>query len=416
MADAMAQTRRKPFSVVDSGEPPVYRHEHWQEPPATETFVGDTLRLARQQAGYSLPDISSMLCIKLSFLEALEDGRYEELPGTVYALGFLRSYAEFLGLDTDAMSRRFKEEIGGGPSPQHMAFPAPVPESRVPGGAILMICLLLAGFSYGGWYVLSEANRDIANLVPELPERFLAIIADDASPPLSAVETDLRSPGATGGGALEPAGSPPQPGPPQPNPPQPGPPGSGLGVAPDGAGAAASTPPIAPRSPDPGTVAVAPEGPTAGITPPEEQAPTIVATPAPPGASAAGDVGAASTAPDSGAEASPSPPPPPPAVPLTEGRELGTAGGTARIVIRAVDQSWVQVRDDAGRLVMTRVLEPGDSYAVPNGEGLRLDTGNAGGLSIEVDGRAVPPVGRDGSVVRDIALDAEALIGGTATN
>jgi cytoskeleton protein RodZ len=63
---------------------------------------------------------------------------------------------------------------------------------------------------------------------------------------------------------------------------------------------------------------------------------------------------------------------------------------------------------------MTRVLKPGDTYEVPDTTGLRLVTGNAGGLEIVVDGEVVPSLGRAGDVVRNVALDAERLKAGTA--
>jgi cytoskeleton protein RodZ len=56
-----------------------------------------------------------------------------------------------------------------------------------------------------------------------------------------------------------------------------------------------------------------------------------------------------------------------------------------------------------------RVLRAGDVYAVPNVAGLLLDTGNAGALEIEVDGRPLPPLGGFGEIRRDIALDTLAL-------
>ena len=65
-------------------------------------------------------------------------------------------------------------------------------------------------------------------------------------------------------------------------------------------------------------------------------------------------------------------------------------------------------------LIMTRVLQPGDSYRVPNQAGLTLVTGNAGGLEIEVDGAVVPALGPVGAIRRGIALDPERLRKGTA--
>jgi len=97
-----------------------------------------------------------------------------------------------------------------------------------------------------------------------------------------------------------------------------------------------------------------------------------------------------------------------------EGSVFGKSNTNARIVIRANADSWVQVRDNEGELILTRMLRAGDSYRVPNKDGLTLLTGNAGALEIYVDGRKAPPIGPGGAIRRDVALDADRLMAGTA--
>ena len=87
----------------------------------------------------------------------------------------------------------------------------------------------------------------------------------------------------------------------------------------------------------------------------------------------------------------------------------GEENGDARIVLKATQDAWVQVRDRQGNLLLTRVLRVGDSYMVPNQADLTLLTGNAGGLEISVDGSALPALGPVGAVRRNIPLDPEAL-------
>ena len=90
-------------------------------------------------------------------------------------------------------------------------------------------------------------------------------------------------------------------------------------------------------------------------------------------------------------------------------------GRSARIVIRAKSDSWVQVRDDADRrLLVTRLLRAGDTYIVPDRKGLSLLTGNARALEILVDGQVVGPIGEEGAVRLNFTLDAEKLVSGTA--
>ena len=95
-------------------------------------------------------------------------------------------------------------------------------------------------------------------------------------------------------------------------------------------------------------------------------------------------------------------------------RVYGQARADTRIVIRATQESWVQVRNRNDIPLITRVLRAGDTYYVPNREGLTLVTGNAGGLEIEVDSVRLPPLGSVGTVRREIALDPTKLLAGTA--
>ena len=63
-----------------------------------------------------------------------------------------------------------------------------------------------------------------------------------------------------------------------------------------------------------------------------------------------------------------------------------------------------------------RILEPtiraGETYAVPDEKGLVLNTGNAGGIDLAVDGKILPSLGSVGLVKRNIALDADKLASG----
>ena len=85
--------------------------------------------------------------------------------------------------------------------------------------------------------------------------------------------------------------------------------------------------------------------------------------------------------------------------------------------VRANDSSWVEIRNPAnGRVVYTGLMSAGTTFKVPNEAGLLLDTGNAGGLDIIVDGTTVPKIGGVGAVRKGVALDAERLKAGTAVN
>jgi cytoskeleton protein RodZ len=61
--------------------------------------IGDSLREARTRRGFSSADVQKGIRIRERYLTALEEERWELLPGDAYTKGFLRTYAEFLGLD-----------------------------------------------------------------------------------------------------------------------------------------------------------------------------------------------------------------------------------------------------------------------------------------------------------------------------
>ena len=82
-----------------------------------------------------------------------------------------------------------------------------------------------------------------------------------------------------------------------------------------------------------------------------------------------------------------------------------------RIVIRARGDSWIQVRDTKeNRVLLDRVLRTGDSWAVPNREGLVLTTGKAENLELVLDGEpATTTLTGATGVRRGVALDVDRL-------
>jgi hypothetical protein len=80
-----------------------------------------------------------------------------------------------------------------------------------------------------------------------------------------------------------------------------------------------------------------------------------------------------------------------------------------QIVLRATAETWVQVRGKGGRMLLRRIMKPGETWPVPAEPDLLLDSGNAGGLELDLDGVPLRPIGARGGVIRDIALDASLL-------
>lgn len=72
--------------------------------------LGEKLQKIRSDKRISLNEISRATKIQVSYLEYLEEGNYDKLPADVYVKGFLRSYADFFGVDEKIFLRLYKRE------------------------------------------------------------------------------------------------------------------------------------------------------------------------------------------------------------------------------------------------------------------------------------------------------------------
>lgn len=144
--------------------------------------VGALLRASRLRVGDELREVSDVLCIRFLYLEAIEECRYADLPGDTYAVGFIRSYAEHLGLDGDEVVRRYRaEQVGKGKS-SDLLFPTPVQDSGVPKGAIVFVGFLIALLVYGGWYVTTTDESILSDIISPVPDRLKHLVTGDDAP------------------------------------------------------------------------------------------------------------------------------------------------------------------------------------------------------------------------------------------
>ncbi|MDX6486670.1 MAG: cytoskeleton protein RodZ, partial [Gaiellaceae bacterium] len=118
--------------------------------------IGASLREARTRRGLSAEDVQTGIRIRARYLTALEEERWELLPGEAYTRGFLRGYAEFLGLDGDVYIEEYNERVATDVEERF------VPESLAPRrghsrllsrtivGVILVAAVLAALAAFGG--------------------------------------------------------------------------------------------------------------------------------------------------------------------------------------------------------------------------------------------------------------------------
>lgn len=132
-------------------------HPAWEK--LTDMPVGEILRRARVHYNLSLDDVAATLHIRASQLGALEENRPELLPGRVYAIGFVRAYAEYLGLDGDKMVHLFKVQSVGNRARPELSLPATASESKAPGVWILATALFLLASLLTGMVVFGKSHK-----------------------------------------------------------------------------------------------------------------------------------------------------------------------------------------------------------------------------------------------------------------
>ena len=409
--------------------------------------VGRVLREAREGFGQDIATVSQQLRIRSVYLTAIEEGRYQDLPGSTYAVGFVRSYAEYLGLEPNEIVRRFRDEAAEVNGRTKLNFPMPAVEARVPSGALVLMALMVAVLAYGGWYYLSDRDRNLVDLVPDVPASLQALIDLDSdaetaatgtetaedSPALSLATADAASVVPTEDTETDASAT----------------------TAPSTSSNVASTPldlgggttsgptvttidgldinmPVLDAAPtletgapavatisDLGVPAEAPAATidaTSAVTAEIASAASSAATAldaAATDAQAAADVGAASIDPTNQQLAViPAAPSAPNSV--QENQDFGVAFGGSRVVIVARMESFLRVRDADGNEIWSRLLRSGDRYLVPERDGLTLTVGNAGGVDVFVDGQKAPALGAVGVGMSGISLDPTRLASGTA--
>lgn len=177
----------------------------------TDMPVGEILRRTRVHYGQTLDQVAVVLRIRASQLEALEQGDISKLPGRVYAIGFVRSYSEYLGLDGDKMVHLFKEQSVGKQKKPDLSFPVPASESKVP-NAVIIASSLFGFLVLVGFIAFLMFPKEPKNGVPPVPETLTktqlneapSLVAQTATPETKSSESTEVPSSAPEGQALAP--------------------------------------------------------------------------------------------------------------------------------------------------------------------------------------------------------------------
>jgi cytoskeletal protein RodZ len=141
---------------------------------AETSSFGSLLKIRRETRGISLDEASTRTRIRRSFLEALEEDRFADLPGETYVCGFLRNYAECLGLDPDETISSYQSRFKRSPHPKPARsgdHPQGKPWEAVPRWALLVAGLLLMAALFFLGRLAIQSLRSESTAPADLPAR-----------------------------------------------------------------------------------------------------------------------------------------------------------------------------------------------------------------------------------------------------
>lgn len=306
--------------------------------------LGALLRELRLKHAVSLDDLARSTKIGVRLLEALETDDLARLPAPPFVKGFIRAYCEALREPPDQALALYRTALAV-PGPDARAGAAPPARPPRARAPVLMSLILLAvlGVALLTLSLVLRGGRGTGAPVPET--------TGSAATPAGGQAPAAASAGATAAAA-------------------------GTGAAP--APTDAVTPPATPPSGTAGGLATA-------------SAPAR--TPAGPNA----------------APAAPAVANAPPSAPLTAtpvSPPALEARAPYRLVARASAPTWVRVRMGGGQTI-EETIPGGESREWVSNSPFVLTIGNAGGLALELNGQALPPLGKLGAVVSRLVVPAE---------
>jgi cytoskeleton protein RodZ len=307
---------------------------------------GRTLAAARAERGMSTSEVAQRLKFSIRHIEALEADRYDALPSGPFARGMIRAYAKLLGVD----ATRLLEELprpGSGREPAMLPedMSVPFPQDGRPGSRVYLLLSMLI----------------IVAMAVVLAEWFIR--SQRAAP------QDAALPAPTGETVADAKASP------EPAPPNAEEPGKALNPTAADAGQSSETafvPPAIASVPPAATL----EG---GSTPPAQE----TAAPSAERADTAMQARPADSAPASG--------------PLPAGR--------SRLTFTFDTESWVEVTDANGKVILSALNPPGTERTVVGTGPFSLVIGNASGVRLTHDGKPVDLVPHRTSDVARLTLE-----------
>ena len=307
--------------------------------------VGTILGRARQRQGIDLTQVEKATRISREHIVAIEENDIQSLPERAYVLGFIKTYATFLGLDAETCMRRFKDEHVKPEDPARQIYSNFA--EQAPGKRLKMSGIAFAVLGLGlsvAWYASTSDGQ----------ARLHAFSGQDR------VEVAELSGGSLTDAAMANTAS------------------AKIAVSGEAVPVAETVPSLDAAQP------VVVRG--TGMGGPDD--------------AVSRDVSDAQSLPDVTNDAYANWGTA--AVPSTEAGVYGARAGRLRLV--AMDPVWVMIEDNANGLVFEKTLKPGDVFRVADSQSIAVTVRNAGSLSVMVDDTALGRLGEAGEIFMGKAL------------
>jgi cytoskeleton protein RodZ len=346
--------------------------------------VGAYLRGLREQQGLSIDELSRATRVLHHYLEALESDDMASLPAPVFTKGFIRAYCQAIGADPEAALTLYERSAGRLPErPKVPIVAAPVivatpdPDDYPP----LLTQAVAAPQSE------PRETRSRGTLLVS----FILVVVLGAA--FFAVTMTLQSSRDGDGGPSQRAALP-----------EPPPAAEVPGASPISVAVSVESPATAPAAAPPPVVAPPPPTAPHAKPPAAPSAATSLPAPSPPPASSAP---AAPVAPPMSAAAGvPATSPAASSAPAAVNQPARAAAVPYRLIARTTETTWMRVRTEDGRTSEETIPANEIREWISNGPFI-ITIGNAGGVSLELNGRAIPRLGASGSVVTRLVLPSD---------
>lgn len=191
------ENKTKAEDKAKVAEPIAEAEKEEKEIQVNEDKVGSLMHEARLKKGLKISDVSKELCIRASYLEAIEAGNYDEIPEPPYGIGFIRSYADYLGLNATRMVQLFKEETDAASKNNDYYVMEPQTEANAPNKKSLIISLVAIIAVYVVWFIYNQnqnkpeeesKQEEVVTEVTEPSENYPLQVEDFVSVEESGVE------------------------------------------------------------------------------------------------------------------------------------------------------------------------------------------------------------------------------------